>query len=354
MENNRVELEEMRASQLGEETARRYRSSAYEYDKNFHGPAEGMMERHFRSNEAQDYLFFPYIKDLKGAFIGVGADQMLDMFVNSQAREVFIVDYTEQNSLVTRALLEVGLYHKKTWRKNPNVEEFIRYFSKENGWLLSRILLKNMTFEEVDQVENVTNGQVAESLRLDEPDFSDYLRAKARLVDDSGAKFSWLSSDSNLSKIIDAYENNRIHVVKGSISDQTVMTKISKHLADVDLPVDALYMSNIEEYIGDKWEACELLRGALEVLPISKKAVILRTKYGTVKGSAKLNNEADELISGFFKGEFWHYNVQKFGDWMSKVKAKPEYIMNRWAIEVRKLQDRGKISSNTGFSTLGF
>ncbi len=275
--------------------------------KEFQQKVGNKYEYYYISNEPCLYKLFPVIKEQTGAIVALGSEQGFDLFVNSQASHLFMVDITEHTSLLTRTLLETGSRHKKTFGQYPNPDEFIQYFKKENNSHINRFLEPNLTPNEINQVSHLINKN-RRPYSFSEPDCYRYLEYKKSVTNDENQLFSWNSSSSNLEKVFTAYDEGRIFVLKGNIGHKKTIQNIKNISQSLNCPIGTIYLSNAEEY----YDTHQQRRGNLKnimALPFSKNAVLLRTiknGHNTIGDREKFKNSDNQGI--VFRG--WHYNAQ--------------------------------------------
>jgi len=331
-----------------------YASSQIRAQRELHGDAQGAMDKHFVSNEASLYKLFPLLRNLTGAVFGVGSDQVLDILSNSQTTAAFIVDYTESVSLFSRTLLEVGAYHKKTFGKFPTPEKMIDYFEDKNIHHIRRIMARNLSEQETAKVVALLQKGTDVWLKQNEATrvpVTEYMRFKSTLLDDEGKRFSWLGTQEHINKVLQAYEDGKIYVIKGDITNSHVLSRVAGIARQNGIDINVLYLSNVESYLSGHWDTCRNYSQGIQSLPTGDKAVILRTswdinsRYPVPAEVAEKTTMAHILLD-------WHYNAQSYSDWERKAKLDETYLHNGWLREVTALESEGTIPKN-GLSSLG-
>jgi len=264
---------------------------------------------HFMSNEGCLYKLFPAIKDKTGTIVAVGSDQGLDLFVNSQTQNVLMVDITKRTSLLTRTLLELGSVHKKIFGEYPTVEQYHNYFKKENVEHINRLLEDSLngTFKEL-----ITGRYSPLS-----PDsvYYKYLKYKSTLCDDNGNTFSWNSSDENLRRVFEAYDEGRIFVLNRDLYTEETAEVISEIVNSQRSSLDVLYLSNSISYLHDRKER---INPTLKV-PLSSNSVILitNTSYSTDSITHKDEKTIDTQLSYVYSD--WHYTAISYKEYKKRL-----------------------------------
>jgi len=96
---------------------------------------------YFTSNEPALYKLFGVLKKKRGVCIGVGPDQILDMIVNSNLDEIYLVDISDHTHITSKLFLEILCLHEDIHGKAPRKEEVLAYFSDPN---LRPLVLSNL------------------------------------------------------------------------------------------------------------------------------------------------------------------------------------------------------------------
>lgn len=262
---------------------------------------------YYMSNEPCLYKLFPVIKEKTDAIVALGSDQGFDLFVNSQASHLFMVDITEPTSLLTRTLLEIGSRHKKTFGHYPNPNEFIEYFNIENIFHISRFLEKNLTSDEIFRVLRLIKKPNNEF--SPESTYHIYLQYKKIATNDKNENFSWNSTSSNLEKIFTAYDEGKIFILSGNICSPKTIENIKNISQSLNCSIGTIYLSNAEEYSDFQINYRQNIKNVM-ALPFSKNAVLLRTRrYGEtthIENKKVLKFKEENEISLLP----WHYNAQ--------------------------------------------
>ena len=239
---------------------------------------EGETRYYGVSNEPSLYQTFPYIKDVSGVGLGVGFDQMFDITINSQLKEIYIVDFEKSSVLRTRALLEVGRRHKELFGTYPTPQEFIKYFGEadlpitlemvqgaftpEEQYILSTAMSRRMSLDPMNKPETTDHRAPLEILH--------YLEYK------SGQKdfHSWISTAESLAKIIQMYEDGKLHVTLANLGSQTAMSRIAESLEAKQQHISLIYLSNARGY-SDNSD----IENTIKSMPITDDTILIETTF---------------------------------------------------------------------------
>ncbi|MBI3342527.1 hypothetical protein HY032_00010, partial [Candidatus Gottesmanbacteria bacterium] len=320
-----------------------YRSSQLDAQRSLQGQAGSTLGDHRKSNEASGYVYGPYIRAATGGVIGVGPEQVLDLLANSATTFGVLVDYTQETTLTSRMLLEVGMYHKKTFGRTPTRDEFTQYFEKENLPELRRILSRVLTAAEVDTVLGPIE---ADYERRDSPSsYAEYLRLRSALTDPLGQRYTWLGSQDGIDKILDMYERGDLLVVLGDVRDGQVLGRIGQEASRRGVQFSLYYWSNLEDFVLASLPSMLQVRDNFLRLPHQRGTLILRSDnrvLPTLEFPASVGTHPEGRTFLPF-----HYNVQRFSDWESKARQSDAYALAGWMKEVDATGDR------KGFSVIG-
>ena len=267
------------------------------------------------------YKTFDYLKEAKGAALGVGLDQMLDIYVNAPGlQKCYLLDITKQVSLVSKAFLEVGKMHFELFHTYPSTDEYLNYFREENLDLTVRLLSRVFNNEELQIVESGLRDTRTDRPEKEDPDrwpISSYLERKNKQPEAN----TWVSSNENLERVLKGYIDEDVQVVNASLTGEKAVPTIARDLEDKQIPVGVLYLSNIETYMvcyssqsaGPKYE--RNLRSLL-----NEDTLVVRTitagKYPYCRGAGVPSHRyQDENTSD------WMYLVQSGRDRIQEMDA---------------------------------
>ena len=187
----------------------------------------------YRSNE--------YLKDLssiienkRGVGIVVGPDQGLDLFIMSNLDELFLIDIGPNTNLITRRYLEVGSRFKSLFGRYPSTQEYITLFSPDHTELIHDLLsLPSSQY-------NFSQQDLTWLSEQDDERFIKYLYQKRKYY----LEDSWIGSDDNLARTIKAYDNGKIHIIKGNIIGEVIFD-VKKYIGN-QKQVSLIYTSNAD------------------------------------------------------------------------------------------------------------
>lgn len=245
------------------------------------GPTDGgepLPNHYVKSNERRHDTWFPYVKDLGGAFVGVGPDQCYTVAAAQGAELLFLLD-------IDRMVVDVHNNYEVLIEASETPEELHQRFNATEQD--ASIALLEAAYVDVDKKTRRLRLQTYRASR--ETIFRHLKHVIARNKD--GAQTSWLSNPEYYSHIRTLFQNDRVRVMPGDLTGADTMTSIGVATTKLGVPVRVLYLSNAEEYYKYTKQYLANIAG----LPGDAQSVVLRTIYN------KEWEHADTL---------WNYQVQ--------------------------------------------
>jgi hypothetical protein len=244
-----------------------------------------------KTNERRHDVWFPYIADKRGIYVGVAADQNYTLIATAKSEFVFLMDLDWRITELHRAyevLIEASetpeILHSRFHAKNEI----------ESAALIEAALKDKISAEQLRQVL-ISWKSARETVYLH------LQNVIARKQD--GAPTSWLSNPDYYAHIRTLYLNDRVRMLVGDLTGPHTLQTIAKAAEGLGLPVNVLYLSNAEEY----YDYTSQYRANIDALPISDASVVLRTIY------SKKWVHADAL---------WNYQVQPLADYKARLADK--------------------------------
>lgn len=238
-------------------------------------------EHYPMSNEWRHDLWFPHVRDLGGAFVGVGSDQCYTLAAVQDARIVWLVDFDPLVPAVHRmyAVL-VGI--------SPTPDALVARFSRERAAETRALLGERLA-------DDPMRPRVLRVFDLQRRRWSRYVSRVSRLSRD-GARASWLSDPVLYARVRALFASGRIVARTGDLTGETTVRAIGAAARALRVPVRVLYTSNAEQFFpyGESFVA------NLRALPRDERSVVLRTF-----------RDPDATYPA---GDRWHYVVHSWSD----------------------------------------
>lgn len=239
-------------------------------------------EEHYpTSNEWRHDLFFDGIRDLRGAFVGVGTDQCYTLAAVQDAELVWIVDY---DAIVPRVhrMYEVLVLASET------PDALLARFDDASEAETSRLIGRE------------ADAEIARTYRRNRGRFRGYLRHVARLSRE-GRPTSWLSDPNLYARVRALFAAHRVVVRTGDVTGASTMRAVGEASARLGIAVRVVYYSNAEQFFryGDAF------RANVRALPIDDRSVVLRTFR--------------HRRAIYPDGDTWHYMLEPMHDFLARL-----------------------------------
>jgi hypothetical protein len=305
---------------------------------------------YFHSNEGELYRVFPYLKELSGAILGVGSDQVFDFMANTSLSRAVLIDYSELNCLLMKSLVDVGIAHRQNFGQDPKPDEFIQYFQKSRLKNLVNILSNSFSPKQITKISDLINRDTI--FNPGGLPYEELMRIRINRKGRMKEPFAWYSTKDKLSKIIDAYEQGRITIVNMNLLDGEGLLSVAQEAKESGFIFDTIYLSNVEETENALLsETTRKLWQALLDFPISSRAVIVRSALRGIPAQFRLESD-DNYPMGFKSLYFpWHYNIESINHHQASAWLDPEYTDRGWMKLVRSGL-KPALKDNMGISIL--
>lgn len=262
-------------------------------------PNEGtpMPDEHYPvSNEHRHDLWFPHIRDLGGAFVGVGTDQCYTLAAVQNARIVWIVDYDPLVPLVHRmygALLPVS----------DDAAALVARFSDEQREVTEALLGERLA-------DDPERDAIVRLYRRNRERMHAYLRRAQR---NAGA--TWLADPALYARVRALHAGGRIIARNGDVTANGALWSVGRAASRIGLPIRVVYFSNAEQF----FRYGEGFRANLDALFGDERTVVLRTFR--------------EPGAPYPRGDRWHYMVQPLSDMRARIaengyRASRQFVMD--------------------------
>lgn len=276
---------------------------------------------YIQSNETYHDLYFPYIEDVGGAYVGVGSDQSYTMMAKARAELAFLLDI-DARVVDLHHMYEVFILASET--PEALLERWSEAKREDSMALLEA---------ELAAQDDVTRRQIVRGYAVGRETVYRHLeRVIGRRR--NGVNASWLSDPELYAHVRALFRTGRVRMMPGDLTGSSTLQSIAQACKALAVPVKVLYMSNAEEYFryGPSFVA------NIEALPSAKDSVVLRTIYNKQWEHADL----------------WAYQVQPLDDFKQRLgdgRNRSRNPMFRYAEKDGALERTLGIK---GFSRLGF
>ncbi|HVI01320.1 MAG TPA: hypothetical protein VM869_21530 [Enhygromyxa sp.] len=245
-------------------------------------------EHYVKTNERRHDVWFPYIADKRGIYVGVAADQNYTLMAVAKAEYAFLMDLDWRITELHRAY-EVLIEASET--PQALFDRFLAKNADSSAALIEEALKDQVSAERLKQI--VMSWKAAREtvyLHLD----------NVINRDQDGVNTSWLSNPDYYAHVRKLYQSDRIRHLVGDLTGPNTLQTIAKAAEGLGLPVSVLYLSNAEEY----YDYTAQYRSNIKALPITDSSVVLRTIY------------SDKWVHA---DALWNYQVQPLADYKARL-----------------------------------
>jgi hypothetical protein len=241
-----------------------------------------------KTNERRHDVWFPYIEDKRGIYVGVAADQNYTLIGVAKSEFVFLMDLDWRVTELHRA-------YEVLIEASEDPQTLHQRFHEDNEDASVELIEKALT----GKIPDEQLRQTLMSWRGARETVYRHLDKVITRTED-GEPTSWLSNPEYYAHIRKLYQNDRVRMLVGDLTGPTTLQTIAKAAEGLGLPVEVLYLSNAEEY----YDYTPQYRANIQGLPIVDDSVLLRTIY------SKKWVHADSL---------WNYQVHPLADYKARL-----------------------------------
>jgi hypothetical protein len=278
---------------------------------------------YIQSNESRHDLFFPYIENVGGAFIGVASDPGYTLMAKARSELAFMMDIdyrvVDLHHMYRVFILESETPEALHDKWNPDKRE-------ESMKLLQEKL--------ADDFDGKRIARILQGYRAGRETVWRHLK-KVIARQRDGQPTTWLSDPENYAHVRALYQTGRLRIMHGDLTGGTTLQTVAVACKELGVNVRVLYMSNAEEY----FDYTKKFRENMRAQPVDDATMVLRTIY------SKKWEHAD----------LWAYQIQPMSDFLARLKqgakAASRNPMLHYAEWGKQLERDTGIK---GFSRLGY
>lgn len=259
------------------------------------------------SNEHRHDLWFAHIRDLGGAFVGVGTDQCYTLAAVQNAQLVWIVDFDPLVPLVHRMY---GVLVPASEDASALVARFSSAEEEATEALLRDGLAQDPERDAILGMFERNRGRMHGYLR----------RAQRNVVEGTGA--SWLSDPELYRRVRALFVGGRVIARNGDVTADGALRAVARAATRLGVPVRVVYFSNAEQF----FRFGEGFRENLDALPGDARSIVLRTFRG------------DD--APYPRGDRWHYMVQPLEDMRARIRENGYRASRQFLMDVMSTRAR--------------
>jgi sulfatase modifying factor 1 len=245
---------------------------------------------YLESNEPRAWLWQPFVRNIGGAYLGVGGDLAYTFIAMARSEWAWVMDYDPR----------VVDHHKRMRAfilEAETPEQFIALWSSSESQRALELIEKHT---DAGEHAKLRRGYVATRERLHEY-FEEQVEDHRRLEG-----WGWLAVPEHYAYVRRLYQQGRILPVKGDLLGTKGLRTIGEAARALGVPIRIFYTSNAPISWGGM--ITDEYRANVGGLPFDHRSIVLQT---TASG-------------GFRQTGHWHYNVQ-WGRHMHALLRRPGY-----------------------------
>lgn len=271
------------------------------------------VEIHYvQSNETRHDLYFDFIANKGGAYVGVGSDMNFTMMAVQRAEFAFLMDIDYRVVDLHRMYQVLVLAHD-----NPR--------ALVDAWHKKNEAATRATLEEAfASLDEKARGRLLRGFATARETVYRHLeRVIARNRD--GKPTTWLSDADNYAHVRAMYQTGRVRMMPGNLAGDRSLKTVGEACKALGVTVQAFYMSNAEEY----FKYIPSFVDSVSALPSTETSVVLRTIYS----------------KKWVHADLWAYQVQPLDDFRARLADKKNRSRNPM---LRYAEIDGKLDKDTG------
>jgi len=243
------------------------------------------------SNEFRHDLWFPYVKDIGGVYIGVASDQNYTLMAVARSELGYLID-------LDRQVVNLHRVYMALISQSADPDAFLARFEakaiKGTKALLETALADLTPRDRSDALKFLEDNQKA---------LYDYLKI-VRNTKRGEQGVTWLADQALYDYIRRMVETGRLRPINGNLLGKKAMATISASITALGKRVGILYISNAEEYLYYTPQFATNVRA----LPAADSGVVLRTIHTRFAGW--------ESAAGDWR---WNWQVQPLTDFQERL-----------------------------------
>ncbi len=266
-----------------------------------------------KSNEVRHDVWFPYVRDRGGAYLGVGSDQNYTVAAAARSELMFLSD-------IDRSVVDLHRVYEVLIEASETPELLLGRFEEAEA-ATSRGLLE-AAFAELPEPERRRlirlYGGARETVLI-------HLRHVIKRRQGE-TPTTWLSDPAMYAHIRALFLADRVRAMGGDLTGSNSLQTAARAARELGVPFGVIYFSNAEEY----FDYSKSFIANIEAFPLADGAVLLRTIYN------KQWVHADQL---------WAYQVQPLADFKARLGNRKNRSRNPM---MRYAENEGALKRETG------
>ncbi len=266
-----------------------------------------------KSNEIRHDVFFPYVKDIGGAYVGVGSDQNFTIIAAARAELVFLLD-------IDQRVVDLHRIYGVLIPESPDPQALLARFAADQEE--ASVALLEAAFADLPEAERTRLRRAYRTSRETVRVHLGHVIRRTR----GGAATGWLSNPEMYAHIRTLFQNGRVRMMGGDLTGTSTLQTFATAARELGVPVRVIYFSNAEEY----FKYTPSFTANIQAMVGDSKSVVLRTLY------SKDWEHADNL---------WAYQVQPLADFQARLGDRKNRSRNPM---LRYAEQDGSLRRQTG------
>ncbi len=224
------------------------------------------------TNEPQQHLFAPYVKNLGGGYVGLGADQSYSFIAHARSQWAWLFDYDPTVVRLHYILRAIIL-------ASPTRQAFVEAFDQKSSKATAALIKKSLADTAFPNGKALSDAEVVAvegTFMVSRSALSD---AYVLAIKQSN-NFHWLRTDEAYKYVRTMYQQGRIVSLKGNLLTSVAIPSIGASAKKLGVPVRVYYTSNAD----DQWPLNQAYRDNLLALPFDEKGVMVHTTIPVGRG----------------------------------------------------------------------
>ncbi len=232
---------------------------------------------YIKTNETGHHVWLPYVENVGGGYVGLGADQSYSFVAAARSRWAWIFDYDPQVVRVHHVILAVV-------KEAETPHAFVSAFAPGRIAATRAAIRKHL---EGDPAEQEATDRAFLQVRDDL--WKHYFKSMGPT--EWNKRFGWLRNAAYYRYVRLMVLQGRVQVLKGNMLTDKALPSIARSAKALGVPIRVYYPSNAEE----QWVLPQQYKDNVRGFPFDERTVILRTLF-----SKKWGNKSQS---------YWHYVV---------------------------------------------
>ncbi len=221
------------------------------------------------TNEPDLHLWEPFVHNIGGAYVGVGADQNYSLVAAAKSQFAWLFDYDPM-------VVKLHIVLRAVILASPTAKDFVDAFAPGNYAKTKDVVANGTPAADKDGALRLLQG----SRELLYTDYSKRLKTP----DGPRKTYDWLTNAESYRYVRLLYQQGRILPLKGNLLTDKILPSIGKAAKAIAVPVRIFYTSNAD----DQWKLTPQFRTNVLGLPFDDRSVWLRTVYPREKQRTKV------------------------------------------------------------------